>query len=359
MDARTGEARRRPEELADAPQARRDRGRASRARAAAGTSRCSATLGRGACRPGDDWLYEVKWDGYRALAYVRGGDARVREPQRQRSDGAVPVRASARSSAAVRDARTACSTARSARSTSDGRASFSAMQQGKPETPLVYVVFDVLEVEGEPLVDLPLVERRERLEQLLDRREDRRPDLGDVRRRRGASTRPPPKQGLEGVVAKRADSRYQPGRRTREWLKIKTHGTPGVRDRRLHEGPGPPRRPLRLARARRTRAASCATSATSAPGSATTRSTGCSRCSGRSSARSRRSRSVPKMPKVRKGDVVWVEPQLVGRGRVRRVDARRPPARARLPGAARGQGAGGGAPRGAARRTSSARASAS
>ena len=52
----------------------------------------------------------------------------------------------------------------------EGRPSFSAMQQGKPGTPIVYEVFDVLEVDGEPLVDLPLRERRERLEALLDRR---------------------------------------------------------------------------------------------------------------------------------------------------------------------------------------------
>src|SRR6185436_6412006 len=51
-----------------------------------------------------------------------------------------------------------------------GRPSFSAMQQGKPGTPLVYEAFDVLEVEGEPLIDLPLVDRRRRLEALLDRR---------------------------------------------------------------------------------------------------------------------------------------------------------------------------------------------
>ena len=52
----------------------------------------------------------------------------------------------------------------------EGRSSFSAMQQGKQGTPFVYYVFDVLEVDGEPLVDLPLVERRKRLEALLDRR---------------------------------------------------------------------------------------------------------------------------------------------------------------------------------------------
>ena len=44
------------------------------------------------------------------------------------------------------------------------------MQQGKAGTPIVYYVFDVLEIEGEPVVDLPLVERRKLLEGLLDRR---------------------------------------------------------------------------------------------------------------------------------------------------------------------------------------------
>ena len=44
------------------------------------------------------------------------------------------------------------------------------MQQGRPGTPLVYFVFDLLELEGEPLVDLPLIERHKRLRKLLDRR---------------------------------------------------------------------------------------------------------------------------------------------------------------------------------------------
>src|SRR5213079_95799 len=52
----------------------------------------------------------------------------------------------------------------------EGRPSFSAMQQGKRGTPIVYYVFDLLEVEGEPVVDEPLAERRKRLERLLDRR---------------------------------------------------------------------------------------------------------------------------------------------------------------------------------------------
>ena len=86
----------------------------------------------------------------------------------------------------------------------EGRPSFSAMQQGKPGTPIVYYVFDVLEVDGEPLVDLPLSERRKRLRKLLDGREPHGPALGGAsttarrcsRRRRSA--------GLEGIMAQAA-----------------------------------------------------------------------------------------------------------------------------------------------------------
>ena len=62
----------------------------------------------------------------------------------------------------------ACSTARSAPSTRTGRSGFGLLQQGAGQ--LVFVAFDVLELDGEPLVDRPLVERRERLEQLVDPR---------------------------------------------------------------------------------------------------------------------------------------------------------------------------------------------
>jgi bifunctional non-homologous end joining protein LigD len=101
-----------------------------------------------------------------------------------------------------------------------GRSSFSVMQQGSG--PLVYYVFDVLEVEGTPLLDLPLAERHERLASLLPSRKDTirlSEAFDDGEALYEAAT----KQGLEGVVAKKADSRYLPGRRTRDWLKVKTH----------------------------------------------------------------------------------------------------------------------------------------
>src|SRR5207248_6323137 len=94
----------------------------------------------------------------------------------------------------------------------DGRATFSAMQQGKATTTYVYFVFDLLEVEGEPLVDLPLTERRKRLERLLDRSQ-RGVQLSESFDDGEALFEAAEQQRFEGIIAKRADSRYQPGRR--------------------------------------------------------------------------------------------------------------------------------------------------
>ena len=104
-----------------------------------------------------------------------------------------------------------------------GRPSFSAMQQGKPGTPIVYEIFDVLEIDGRPLVDLPLRERRERLERLLDRR-NTTVRLSESFEDGRALLEAAKKQSLEGIVAKRVDSPYRQSKRTRDWLKIKTHG---------------------------------------------------------------------------------------------------------------------------------------
>jgi bifunctional non-homologous end joining protein LigD len=170
-------------------------------------------------------------------------------------------------------------------------------------------VFDLLEADGEPVVGLPLTERRARLEQLLARNpivqlsgsfEDGEALLEAAR-----------EQGLEGVMAKRASSRYGEGKRGGDWLKIKTHGrqefvicgyTKGQGRRSgsfgalvlgIHRGEewewvgnvgtGFNERTIdelltKLAPLRR-------------DGSPFP--------------------VVPKMPKVRKGDVVWVEPELV------------------------------------------------
>ncbi|MEA2437047.1 MAG: bifunctional non-ous end joining protein LigD, partial [Thermoleophilaceae bacterium] len=87
-------------------------------------------------------------------------------------------------------------------------------------TPIVYIVFDLLYLDGHSLLRLPYTERRERLEQLdLNGRSWRTPayHAGEGAALLDASAR----QGLEGVMAKRLDSPYEPGRRPGTWLKVK------------------------------------------------------------------------------------------------------------------------------------------
>jgi len=170
---------------------------------------------------GDSWLFEVKWDGYRALAYLRGGEVQLLS--RNGNDLTARFAAVAKELAKAVKTPDCVLDGEVCALDGDGRPSFSAMQQGKPGTPIVYEAFDVLEVDGEPLVDLPLRDRRARLERLLDRRYTT-VRLSDAFEDGDALFEAAMEQRLEGIVAKRADSPYRQGRRTREWLKIKTHG---------------------------------------------------------------------------------------------------------------------------------------
>ena len=102
-----------------------------------------------------------------------------------------------------------------------GRSSFGLLQRGGGRS--VLVVFDLLELDGERLLDLPLSERRQRLQAALDTRIGGvalSPQFDDGAALLAAAR----EQGLEGVVAKRLASRYQPGRRSPDWRKVKLHG---------------------------------------------------------------------------------------------------------------------------------------
>jgi bifunctional non-homologous end joining protein LigD len=167
---------------------------------------------------GEGWEFEPKWDGYRVLGYVRGGEAKL--VSRNGNDltkrfelvAKELVKAVRTPDAVVDGEVVALDTA--------GKSSFSAMQQGS--TRLAYEVFDVLEADGEPLVDLPLTERRKRLEKLLARNPV--VQLSGSFEDGEALYEAASEQGLEGVMAKRSSSRYTEGKRGRDWLKIKTHG---------------------------------------------------------------------------------------------------------------------------------------
>lgn len=188
--------------------------------------------------PRDDaaYGYEFKWDGVRAVVYVEDGTVRAVSRNDLDVTPAYPellgLGKALGKHRAVLDGEIVALDER-------GRPSFGALQSRMhvrgaaqvrrlvEETPVTYLVFDLLAVDGESTLELPYAERRALLEAL---------DL------EGPSWRTPPwfrgggadvlaasrAQGLEGIVAKRLDSRYLPGRRSDLWLKVKNLRTQEV-----------------------------------------------------------------------------------------------------------------------------------
>src|SRR5207302_2104437 len=170
---------------------------------------------------GAGWAFEVKWDGYRAIAAVSQSTTTL--TSRNGNDLTARFEHVAKEIAKAVKTPDCVLDGEVCALDDEGRSSFSAMQQGKAGTPVVYYAFDLLELEGESLVELPLVERRKRLERLLDRR-NRTVRLSETFDDGKALLQAAKEQRLEGIMAKRLDSKYAQGRRTRDWLKIKTHG---------------------------------------------------------------------------------------------------------------------------------------
>jgi bifunctional non-homologous end joining protein LigD len=257
---------------------------------------------------GKDWVYEIKWDGYRALAHVRNGEAvltsrNANDLTTRFPDVARAVGRAVRSPDCVVDGEVCALD-------EDGRPSFSAMQQGKPGTSMVYAAFDVLEIDGEPVVDRPLSERHALLEQLLDAHE-RTVQLSALFYDGEALLTAAVEQRLEGVMAKKAGSHYFEGSRSRDWLKIKTHGRQEFVICGWTRGQG--RRAGRFGAlvlgthrdSELVWVGNCGTGFTERDIDELLAKLG----------PLQRDDSplgvVPKMPKVRKGDVTWAEPRLV------------------------------------------------
>lgn len=165
------------------------------------------------------WLFEKKWDGYRALAY-KNKTVQLLSRGHKSFNKAYPSIVQAVSKlpgSFVVDGEIVLFDAK-------GRSSFQLLQnylrskQGKP----YYCLFDILSFEGKDLTHLPLIERKKFLKKLLSSK--RLPQLlysDDVREKGKVFFRQATKKGWEGIIAKKEDSTYQ-FRRSRDWLKIKT-----------------------------------------------------------------------------------------------------------------------------------------
>jgi len=177
----------------------------------------------------DGWAYEIKWDGVRAIAYADGGRLRLAARSGRDVTARYPeLRGLGRALAgheAILDGEVVAFGP-------EGRPSFQKLQGRMHLTsehavrrlsesdPVSYIVFDLLWLDGHSLTELPYTDRREVLLELGlhgERWQTPAHHVGDGEAMLEASRA----QGLEGIIAKRLDSLYYPGKRTHGWVKVK------------------------------------------------------------------------------------------------------------------------------------------
>jgi bifunctional non-homologous end joining protein LigD len=177
----------------------------------------------------EDWAFEIKWDGVRAITYWQPGELRIESRNLNDVSARYPE---LRALGPELGSREAVLDGEIVAFDEDGRPSFerlqrrmhvaspSAIRQFANEEPVSYVIFDLLYLDGRTTMKLPYRERRallEGLELIGPAWQTPAYHVGEGRELLAAAA----EQRLEGVVAKRLDSPYRPGRRTDEWLKVK------------------------------------------------------------------------------------------------------------------------------------------
>ncbi len=168
----------------------------------------------------DDWIFEIKWDGYRAVAEIEEGEVNLHSRNNisfNQKYFPIVETLKAFDTNIILDGEVVI--------VDDfGKSSFQLLQnyQKSGKGKLAYYVFDILHLNGYDLTNLPLIKRKEILKQILpdDLKNIRFSDhiVGDGENFYKVAV----ERGLEGILAKRINSKYQLGKRSKDWLKIKT-----------------------------------------------------------------------------------------------------------------------------------------
>lgn len=169
---------------------------------------------------GEDWLYEIKWDGFRAVGIVEGRKARLlsRNDKSLAADFPEVV-----SDLAKLKCKSAIVDGEIVAFDEEGRPAFQLLQNRKNRTAEVrLVLFDLMHLDGEDLTSLPLKTRRQKLKRVLLKPLGRLMFSGDLVGDPDALIAAAQAAGLEGVIAKRRDGPYLPGDRKGSWVKRKT-----------------------------------------------------------------------------------------------------------------------------------------
>ena len=169
---------------------------------------------------GDNWLFETKWDGYRAIATVQNGNALLySRNEKSFNKDYPPVVAAVEkiSHNVVMDGEVIVLD-------KNGKSDFQSLQNYKNtgKGKLIYAAFDLLHLDGHELQQLTLLERKSLLKDLLDNLGDKTVRFSTHVLQKGkAFFKKAQQQQWEGMIAKRSDSIYEEGRRGMSWLKIK------------------------------------------------------------------------------------------------------------------------------------------
>ncbi|MFZ0293796.1 MAG: non-homologous end-joining DNA ligase [Candidatus Sulfotelmatobacter sp.] len=177
---------------------------------------------------GADWLFEIKWDGYRAVAFIENGKVRLvsrnQNELTQRYPELKDLPKFVKAKSAILDGEVVALD-------EQGRPSFSLMQQrtgfrpggrrgvSNADVPVLYYAFDLLYLDGYDWRKVPLEERKKKLASILVTGDSLR--YSDHYQKEGKALFEVAKQkGLEGILAKKRECPYQE-RRSSDWLKIK------------------------------------------------------------------------------------------------------------------------------------------
>lgn len=167
---------------------------------------------------GNEWLFEVKWDGFRALSFLNGNEVHIRSRNNKSFNDkyyTLHRALTALNREAIFDGEIVVVD-------EAGKPNFGALQDWRSEADglLRYYIFDILYLDGKLLLDMPLAQRKQllaatvspsaviRISEGFEDGEALFKSIADIQ--------------LEGIMAKRKDSVYMPGKRTSDWLKVKT-----------------------------------------------------------------------------------------------------------------------------------------
>jgi len=170
--------------------------------------------------PVGNWLYEMKFDGYRALAFKSGSEVRLLSRNRTLFNDNYPRLVD---SLKVLKSQSFTLDGEIAALDQQGRSSFQLLQSHgiRKGIPLVYYAFDLLSLDGTDLRSRPLVERRELLSKLLKRAPENIKFSEELQGTKEELLQVARQFHLEGLIAKRRGSNYEAGRRSGAWVKVK------------------------------------------------------------------------------------------------------------------------------------------